>query len=111
MEQLAFHRTLEALWRAIDAANKYIVTTAPFTLAKKPETLPRAGACCTISSKRCSRPRCWCGRSCRDVGPHARLARSSTDATLPSATGGHDDSRWARHAKPEILFHASKNEP
>src|SRR5512143_94140 len=44
MEQLAFHRTLESLWRAIDAANKYIVTTAPFTLAKKPETLPRAGA-------------------------------------------------------------------
>jgi methionyl-tRNA synthetase len=44
MEQLAFHRTLEALWRAIDAANKYIVTTAPFTLAKDPATLPRAGA-------------------------------------------------------------------
>jgi methionyl-tRNA synthetase len=44
MEQLAFHRTLESLWRAIDAANKYIVTTAPFTLAKAPATLPRAGA-------------------------------------------------------------------
>lgn len=44
MEQLAFHRTLESLWRAIDAANKYIVTTAPFTLAKTPATLPRAGA-------------------------------------------------------------------
>lgn len=44
MAQLAFHRTLEALWRAIDAANKYIVTTAPFTLAKDPATLPRAGA-------------------------------------------------------------------
>ena len=44
MEQLAFHRTLESLWRAIDAANKYIVTTAPFTLAKDPTTLPRAGA-------------------------------------------------------------------
>ncbi|MGD9762718.1 MAG: methionine--tRNA ligase [Candidatus Binatia bacterium] len=44
MEQLAIHRALEALWRAIDAANKYIVTTAPFSLAKDPATAPRAGA-------------------------------------------------------------------
>ncbi len=44
IEQLAFHRGLESLWRAIDSANKYIVTTAPFTLAKDPATLPRAGA-------------------------------------------------------------------
>jgi methionyl-tRNA synthetase len=43
-EQLAFHRALEALWRAIDHANKYIVTTAPFTLAKDPVTKPRTGA-------------------------------------------------------------------
>jgi methionyl-tRNA synthetase len=43
-EQLAFHRALEALWRAIDAANKYIVTTAPFKLAKDDATKPRAGA-------------------------------------------------------------------
>jgi methionyl-tRNA synthetase len=42
--QLAFHRALEALWRAVDHANKYIVTTAPFTLAKTPATKPRAGA-------------------------------------------------------------------
>src|SRR5258706_3484153 len=37
-EQLAFHRALEALWRAIDQANKYITTTSPFTLAKAPDT-------------------------------------------------------------------------
>jgi methionyl-tRNA synthetase len=43
-EQLAFHRALESLWRAIDAANKYIVTTAPFKLAKDEATKPRAGA-------------------------------------------------------------------
>jgi methionyl-tRNA synthetase len=43
-EQLAFHRALEALWRAIDQANKYVVTTSPFTLAKDPATKPRAGA-------------------------------------------------------------------
>lgn len=42
--QLAFHRALEALWRAIDHANKYIVTTSPFTLAKDPASQPRAGA-------------------------------------------------------------------
>jgi methionyl-tRNA synthetase len=42
--QLQFHRALEVLWRAIDAANKYIVTTAPFTLAKNDATKPRAGA-------------------------------------------------------------------
>jgi len=41
---LAFHRGLEAVWRALDAANKYIVTTAPFTLAKDPAQLPRVGA-------------------------------------------------------------------
>jgi methionyl-tRNA synthetase len=43
-ERLAFHRALEALWRAIDHANKYVVTTAPFTLAKDPGQRPRVGA-------------------------------------------------------------------
>jgi methionyl-tRNA synthetase len=43
-EELAFHRALEALWRAIDHANKYIVTTAPFTLAKDASQRPRVGA-------------------------------------------------------------------
>jgi len=40
----AFHRALEALWRAIDHANKYIVVTAPFSLAKDPAQRPRVGA-------------------------------------------------------------------
>ena len=43
-EQLAFHRALETLWRAIDQANRYITLTSPFTLAKDPATTPRAGA-------------------------------------------------------------------
>ena len=42
--ETAFHRALEALWRAIDHANKYIVVTAPFTLAKDPAQRPRVGA-------------------------------------------------------------------
>jgi methionyl-tRNA synthetase len=41
---LAFHRALEALWRALDQANKYVVETAPFTLAKDPAQRPRVGA-------------------------------------------------------------------
>src|SRR5208283_2643887 len=41
VEELAFNRALEAIWQALDAANKYIVLTSPFTLAKDPEKLPR----------------------------------------------------------------------
>jgi methionyl-tRNA synthetase len=35
---------LGSVWSAIDRANKYIVTTAPFTLAKDPAERPRVGA-------------------------------------------------------------------
>jgi methionyl-tRNA synthetase len=38
---LEFNRALEEIWRAIDATNKYIVATSPFTLAKDPDKLPR----------------------------------------------------------------------
>ncbi|MGH7963234.1 MAG: class I tRNA ligase family protein, partial [Candidatus Binatia bacterium] len=41
---LALSRALEAIFRAIDLANKYITETAPFTLAKDPAALPRVGA-------------------------------------------------------------------
>ncbi len=41
VEDLAFNRALEAIWQALDAANKYIVATAPFTLAKDADKLPR----------------------------------------------------------------------
>jgi methionyl-tRNA synthetase len=43
MASLAPNRALEALLRATDRANKYIAETAPFTLAKKPEAMPRVG--------------------------------------------------------------------
>lgn len=43
-EELAFHLALESLWRAIDHANKFIVVTAPFTLAKDLAQRPRVGA-------------------------------------------------------------------
>jgi methionyl-tRNA synthetase len=43
MGALMLSRALEAIWRAADHANKYIVETAPFTLAKDPAQLPRVG--------------------------------------------------------------------
>jgi methionyl-tRNA synthetase len=43
VEAFSFHRALEAVWRAIDQVNRYIVETAPFTLAKDPAQLPRVG--------------------------------------------------------------------
>ena len=41
VETLAFNRALETIWQALDVANKYIVQTAPFTLAKDPAKMPR----------------------------------------------------------------------
>ena len=41
VEALAFSRGLEAIWQALDVANKYIVQTAPFTLAKDQARMPR----------------------------------------------------------------------
>lgn len=35
MDKLAFHQALEQIWRGIDAANKYIENTAPWSLAKE----------------------------------------------------------------------------
>ncbi len=40
-EGLGFNRALEVIWQALDAANKYIVATAPFSLAKDPANMPR----------------------------------------------------------------------
>ncbi|MGO9061923.1 MAG: methionine--tRNA ligase [Candidatus Binataceae bacterium] len=41
VETLSFNRALETIWQALDVANKYIVQTAPFTLAKDQAKLPR----------------------------------------------------------------------
>jgi methionyl-tRNA synthetase len=35
VDNLAFHQALEQIWRGINAANKYIENTAPWTLAKE----------------------------------------------------------------------------
>jgi methionyl-tRNA synthetase len=41
VDDLAMNRALEAIWQALDAANKYIAATAPFTLAKDQAQMPR----------------------------------------------------------------------
>ena len=38
-EELAFKQALEEIWAGLDAANKYIVITAPFSLARDPAKL------------------------------------------------------------------------
>lgn len=43
IEELQFHRALEAVWSALDHANRYIVQTAPFTLFKDPTKQARVG--------------------------------------------------------------------
>jgi methionyl-tRNA synthetase len=43
MNELQFHRALEAIWSALDHANRYVVQTAPFTLIKDAEKKARVG--------------------------------------------------------------------
>ena len=43
MKELQFHRALEAVWGALDHANRYIVQTAPFTMIKEAEQKQRVG--------------------------------------------------------------------
>jgi methionyl-tRNA synthetase len=43
LADLQFHRALEAIWSALDHANRYIVQTAPFTLIKDLNKQARVG--------------------------------------------------------------------
>jgi methionyl-tRNA synthetase len=43
VDELALNRALEAVWQALDVANKYVAATAPFTLARDPGNMPRVG--------------------------------------------------------------------
>lgn len=107
-EQLAFHRALEAIWRAIDHANKYIVVTAPFTLAKDPAQRPRVGSVLhnLLESLRTTA-----------VLLHAAMPETSSRMLhlLNRPEDARDveaaDGRWGQHfppghvvGKPEILF-------
>ncbi len=44
MDNLAIHVALEAVWKALNACDKYIVETAPFKLWKEESQRPRVGA-------------------------------------------------------------------
>lgn len=43
MRELHFHRALEAIWKAVDHANRYIVQSSPFTLMKSSGNRGRVG--------------------------------------------------------------------
>ena len=43
VDDLDFKGALEGIWQTLDAANKYIVATAPFSLAKDSAKLPQVG--------------------------------------------------------------------
>ena len=43
MDDLQFHRALEAIWAALDHANRYIVQSAPFTMIKDESKKGRVG--------------------------------------------------------------------
>ena len=89
VEQLAFHRALEALWRAIDHANKYIVDDRAVHARQGPGARSRASArSCTSCSRRCASTAllvravpardgaCGCSRDCSALPAERRLARA-----------------------------------
>jgi methionyl-tRNA synthetase len=55
MEELAFHKALTAVWGFIGLVNKYVDTTAPWTLAKDPE---QAGRLDQVLYNMCEALRC-----------------------------------------------------
>jgi methionyl-tRNA synthetase len=102
----AFHRALEALWRALDQANKYVVDTAPFTLAKDAGRRPRVGA---ILHELCEALRV----TAQLVEPFLpeTAARLVTLLALPDASLAALDLPWGaafpvghRTRPPEVLF-------
>ena len=48
-ENFAFHKALAAVWSLIGAANKYVVVSEPWTLAKDPEARPPAWTGCSMT--------------------------------------------------------------
>ncbi len=54
MDDLAFHRALSSIWELVNAANKYVDETAPWSLAKNESDRPRLGTVlyCALESLR-----------------------------------------------------------
>jgi methionyl-tRNA synthetase len=115
IEQFAFHRGLESIWRAIDHANKYVVVTAPFTLAKDPAQKPRVGAILhnLLEGLRLTAVLLQAALPETSQRILTLLGRSGDDAEVPG-----EDLRWGDHfpaghvvAKAEILFPRIELEP
>ena len=107
-EAFAFHRALEVIWRAIDRANKYIVVTAPFTLAKEPPRRPRVGSILhhLLEALRTTGVLLQAPLPATSARILGLLKRQADAAQVPGP-----DLRWGQHfppghavAKPEIIF-------
>ena len=48
IEALAFHRALDSVWELVSAANKYVDSTAPWTLAKQDDKTRLGQVCYTV---------------------------------------------------------------
>ncbi len=108
IEQMSFHRALESIWRAIDHANKYIVVTAPFTLAKDEAQRPRVGAILhhLLEALRLSAVLIHAAMPDTSARILRLLGRPGDADRAPGS-----DPEWGRHfapgdrvEKPEILF-------
>ncbi len=105
---------LEAVWRAIDHANKYVVETAPFTLAKDPAQRPRVGA---ILHELCEALRVTAqlldAVPARDVGAARRAARLPGNAAGRARPAmGHGLRSGSRDERlPRRSSHASSCRP
>src|SRR5207245_928101 len=98
--ELAFHRALEALWRALDQANKYVSETAPFTLAKDPARRPRVGAILHELCEALTAAPSWHGRqraACRPSSAWGRRGRRRRTSVRSRCSGGASRRRsWPR---------------
>ena len=113
MAERGFHRALEALWRALDHANKYVVDTAPFKLAKDRAALPRVGAILHELSEALR----VTAQLVAPVLPET-AARLVGLLGLPAATLAQLDLPWGtafpaghRTAPPEVLFPRIEERP
>ena len=108
VRDLMLSRALEAILRAADHANKYIVETAPFTLAKDPGDASRASApSSTICWRRCARPPSSTAPFIPETrGPHRRAAEPARRTRCRSRAPLGHGLRAPGHAvqKPVPLF-------
>ena len=106
MEDLAFSRALESLWRLLAETNQYIVSREPWKLIKTEGPDPAARrASCGTASRRCGSSPPACSPSCR--GWRRRCSpRSASPSRPPASTrcAGAARPRTCRVPAPAPLF-------